>query len=202
MNKYLILLIILVVIIIIILFFKFNEYEYFLPSNYDTSDGSDYIQFNQSSPSQFNLDLAPSDNNCCLVEKEFVYDPSSKNNGRFTYIYKKINYPEFCKNDLHDLKMNKSNLFVEGETLYRDDDNNENNIIWTNEMCMENKSPLGSCRFANKECIDFITQDSCDKLKMEWSEKTCQDSLPYKFIDKVKFKLPEPKYELVQMFPS
>jgi hypothetical protein len=69
-------------------------------------------------------------------------------------------------------------------------------------MCEETKSPLGSCRFANKECIDFITQDSCNKLKMEWSEKTCQDKLPYKFIDKVKFKLPEPKYELVQMFPS
>jgi hypothetical protein len=183
MNKYLIL-----IILVIIIYFNKNIFECFLPNNYD----DDYIQFNETSPS----------NNCCLVEKQFVYSPTFQNKGKFTYVYKKINYPKYCKNNLHNLKLNKSNLFIEGDILYLDDDNNQNNIIWNNKMCYENNSPLGSCRFANKECIEFIDQDSCNKLNMEWSEKTCQDKLPFKFKDNIIFKIPEPKLELIQMFPS
>ena len=195
MNKYLILLILFIIII-----FHNNYFEFFLPNNYD----DDYIQFNETSPT----------NNCCLVEKNFIYSPTSQNKGKFSYIYKKINYPEYCKNNLHNLKLNKSNLFVEGDILYSDNNNSIiynnsinyndsiNNIIWDNKMCYEETSPLGSCRLANKECIEFITQDKCNKLNMEWSEKTCQDSIPYKFIDKIKIKIPEPRLELIQMFPS
>ena len=37
----------------------------------------------------------------------------------------------------------------------------------------------------NKECIDFVNKDFCDKRKMVWSNLTCRDSLPYVWSEKI-----------------
>ena len=175
MNKYII---ILIIVIIVIIIYNNNCLEKFLPSNqYD-----DISQINEN-------------HSCCFIEKKFIYDKNLFNKGKFSYIYNKIDNPEMCKLNLYNLNNNKSNLFIEGDVLDKES-------VWKNDMCEENKSPLGSCRYANKECSDFITKDECDKLKMEWSENTCQDKLPFKFIDRIKYDLPEQNYEIVQMFPS
>lgn len=52
---------------------------------------------------------------------------------------------------------------------------------------------LGSCRNINKECIDFVDKDYCDRYHMTWSTKTCRDPLEYKWIDKINFIKPESK---------
>ena len=70
MNKYLILLI-----LFIIIYFNKKIFEYFLPNNFD----DDYIQFNENSPS----------NNCCLVEKQFVYSRLFKIKGNSHMFIKK-----------------------------------------------------------------------------------------------------------------
>ncbi len=140
---------------------------------------------------------------CCLVEKKYIYDITSPNNGRFDYTYKIINDPNKCKYELYNLNINKNNLFINNDNLFTDTNNNiDNNIVWSNKMCNNKTSPLGSCRFANKECIDFIVKEECDKLKMKWSEKTCNDSLKFEFVDRMNYSLPEKNFKIVQMFPS
>ena len=84
----------------------------------------------------------------------------------FEYSYTKLNN-EKCNPDLHRLDSNTQLLF--------DIDNN-----WPEDFCTNNNNKLGSCRIINKECIDFVTQDFCDNYNMEWSNKTCNDSIIFK----------------------
>lgn len=175
----------------------------YLLSTYIKEPFIDSTQSNNSSP-------------CCLVEKEYIYDTTAPNNGRFDYTYKIINDENKCKYGLYNLNNNKNNLFINNDVLFTDNNdkllykidkniyttNNDNIIVWSNKMCSNKTSPLGSCRFANKECLDFIVKEQCDKLKMEWSEKTCNEGLKFKFIDRIKYSLPEKNFEIVQMFPS
>ena len=65
------------------------------------------------------------------------------------------------------------------------------------------KNIKGSCRFANKECINFIDKKTCDKLNLQWSEKSCYEMLPFKFVDKVKIHAPtfEDGGGVVNLFP-
>jgi len=65
------------------------------------------------------------------------------------------------------------------------------------------KNIKGSCRFANKECINFIDKQTCDKLNLQWSEKSCYEMLPFKFVDKIKIRAPtfEDGGGAVNLFP-
>jgi hypothetical protein len=116
--------------------------------------------------------------NCCLAQKKF-------DSGNFSYTYKPLKNKE-CNIDLYELDQNNKLLF--------DKTNN-----WSNDMCNNNTSNLGSCRIANSECIDFITQDECINITTEiktdiegnhlnnlnnklssktiWSKKTCNDKI-------------------------
>jgi hypothetical protein len=114
---------------------------------------------------------------CCLVEKRFLPNSKEMYNGSFTYTYKKMNN-ENCNLDKFRLDNNKQ-LFISGH----------NN--WSNENCSKTKSILGSCRFVNKECIDFVTPDFCKKLNMKWSSNTCQTPLDYKWEDRAKISIPK-----------
>lgn len=118
---------------------------------------------------------------CCLVEKKYLPDNINQYGGSFKYKYKKLKN-ENCDLKLFRLDSNKQ-LFFEGE--------NE----WSNKYCSnnKNKNKLGSCRYVNKECIDFTTIDFCKKYNMTWSEKTCRDPLAFKWVDKINLKLPKSK---------
>jgi len=144
---------------------------------------------------------------CCLIEKKYLHNKSdiSKvfqeqidygnryqynidkitndekylDNSNFEYTYKKLEN-DMCDPKLYNLDVNKQ-LFREGEN------------DWNNNMCQpKNKSKkTGSCRYANKECIDYIDKKTCKKINLQWSEKTCQQPLDFVFVDKVKFKIPK-----------
>jgi len=100
--------------------------------------------------------------NCCLVEKKFLPP------GEFKYSFNKLKN-EMCDPKHYNMDSNKQ-LFIEG-------DNN-----WSNDMCNDNI--LGSCRWVNKECIDFVDKKICDKYKMTWSNRTCHNPLDYVWVDK------------------
>lgn len=111
---------------------------------------------------------------CCLVEKRFLPDSKEMYSGGFRYIYKKM-LNENCNLDKFRLDNNKQ-LFIDGHNG------------WSNENCSKEKSKIGSCRFVNKECIDFVTPEFCEKYKMKWSPNTCQTPIDYKWEDKAKVK--------------
>ena len=123
-----------------------------------------------------------STNKCCLVTKKF--DKTGIN-----YNYKKLEN-EQCDINLHELD-NNNQLLLDGI------DN------WDNKYCVNDLSGqiLGSCRKYNFECIDFITQDSCNtlnskytkhflllygtlskKINLKWFNKSCENKIPYKDI--------------------
>jgi hypothetical protein len=125
---------------------------------------------------------------CCLVEKKYLPNSAGLFGGDFSYVFtKKTN--EQCENNLYNLNSNQQ-LLIDG-------DNN-----WSNDFCSENLTKksltdslgslgsLGSCRNMNKECIDFVNKDFCDKYKMKWSDKTCHTPSDYTWVDPIKFKLP------------
>ena len=114
---------------------------------------------------------------CCLIEKKYLPDTTNRYGGSFKYKYKKLEN-ENCDLKLFRLDSNKQ-LFYDGENG------------WSNEYCTNKKSNLGSCRYVNKECIDFVSKDFCKKYNMTWSsERTCHDPLEFKWIDRINLKLP------------
>lgn len=157
---------------------------------------------------------------CCIIEKKYLHNKSdiSKvfqeqidygnryqynidkiintekylDKSNFEYTYKKLEN-DMCDPKLYNLDVNKQ-LFREGENG------------WNNNMCQpKNKSKkTGSCRYANKECIDYIDKKTCKKINLQWSEKTCQEPLDFVFVDKVKFKIPKFGDEggKVNLFPN
>jgi hypothetical protein len=116
---------------------------------------------------------------CCLVEKKYLPDNTNQFGGSFKYKYKKLEN-ENCDLKLFRLDSNKQLLF-EGE--------NE----WSNEYCSNKTNKLGSCRYINKECIDFVSPEFCKKLNMTWSEKSCHDPLEFKWVDRINLKIPKLK---------
>jgi hypothetical protein len=113
---------------------------------------------------------------CCLVEKKYLPDNTNQLGGSFKYKFKKLEN-ENCDLKLFRLDSNKQ-LFFDGENS------------WSNEFCSNDNKKIGSCRFVNKECIDFVTPDFCKKYNMTWSEKSCHDPLNYQWEDKINLKLP------------
>jgi hypothetical protein len=97
--------------------------------------------------------------------------------GEFKYHFNKYEN-EKCDSKLYELNSNKQ--------LYIDGDND-----WSNKFCDSSQNVIGSCRNINKECIDFVSKDYCDKYKMIWSEKTCHQPLPYIWKDRINRILPE-----------
>lgn len=104
-------------------------------------------------------------NKCCLVKKKF-------DDGQFSYEYKKYLNNE-C--DLNNFELDQNNqLFFDGING------------WTNDMCSNEKSNLGSCKHYDFECIDFISEKQCNtynanmppdpqnrKISFKWNKKTC-----------------------------
>jgi hypothetical protein len=106
---------------------------------------------------------------CCLIKKEYIIDHSNPNGGDFKYII----------NNIKDDKCNY-NLY----TL------NDKQQLYINDDKCKNINSLGSCRNINKECIDFVDKNFCDKYNMKWSNKTCHHQLDYVWIDPIKITLP------------
>ena len=88
---------------------------------------------------------------CCIIKTEYVKDPNNiPLGGSFQY---RFNETDNCDNNTHK---------------------------WSNKNCNNNNNILGSCRYSNKECIDYMTNEECDKYKeqgMIWSNKTCHDNI-------------------------
>jgi len=134
---------------------------------------ADNVDKTTESPYKPDICLEPSKQiDCCLLSKKYNVD-----NGQFTYTYTKLEN-ENCDLKLFRLDSNKQ-LFFEGE----------NN--WSNEKCSNKNKIIGSCRNINKECIDFVDKEFCDKYKMVWSNKTCHDPLDYNWIDTNKISSPQ-----------
>lgn len=101
------------------------------------------------------------------------------------------------KEKFHNLKRNKcclvENKFIPEEggifkyqttELTGNDCDIEKYRLDNNKQIVSKCNNLGSCRNNNKECIDFVTNEYCNKYNMKWSNKTCRDNLSYQWIDK------------------
>ncbi len=177
---------IIIIILLIILLLYINNIEHFdiLSDNINTNTEASYkpdIEKPKEYTTELTHDRKPS-LKCCLVEKKYSPDKNNLYGGNFGYNFKELEN-ENCDLKLFRLDNNKQ-LFFDGE----------NN--WSNKYCnkvadTKDKSfVLGSCRYVNKECIDFTNKEYCDKYNMTWSEKTCNEPLEFQFVDKIKRDLP------------
>jgi hypothetical protein len=148
--------IILFIIIILILLFIYSKSLYYNDLNFTVHSKV----LNQEQFSNNNI-------NCCHVQKIYSEDSNNINGGNFKYIYNKLENDQCNKNEY-------PNNFISSELLI----DGENN--WDNKYCNNDSKYLGSCRFANKECIDFVSKDFCDNYKLTWSELTCNNPIPGK----------------------
>jgi hypothetical protein len=144
--------------------------EHFEPLYYNQND-QDYQKIKNSQSSQVN---------CCLVEKKYIPISNELFGGNFTYLFTKKSNEE-CDSNLYNLNSNQQ-LLIEGK----------NN--WSNDYCLKHPKEsdllIGSCRNTNKECIEFVNKKYCDKYKMTWTNKTCEQPLDYKWVDTIKNKIP------------
>ncbi len=174
-------LIILIAILILIINCKSLCENFDILSDKDqTENYKKYKSDKDDSKSIYQTDLSyqPLSNlSCCLVEKKYLPDNSNQLGGRFKYKFKKLEN-ENCDLKLFRLDSNKQ-LFFDGENG------------WSNDLCSNDNKKIGSCRFVNKECIDFVSPDFCKKYNMTWSEKSCHDPLNYKWEDKINYKIPK-----------
>lgn len=108
------------------------------------------------------LKIPQTTSNCYLVTKKYMLDDNNIPN--FKYDFKNFK-DDKCNYDLYNLNSNQQLLF--------DDDINKIDI-----------NLIGSCRYGNKECIDFFDKKTCDKYNMVWSNKTCNENLKVKPLQK------------------
>ena len=126
------------------------------------------------------VDYQPqSEMKCCLIQNKYLSDRNHFSGGSFRYTFKKLEN-EMCKLNNHRLD-NNSQLFIDGYDG------------WSNDRCNEEVSKIGSCRNVNRECIDFVDKEYCDKYRMTWSDKTCRDPMDYQWIDRTNFTKPIPE---------
>lgn len=154
----------LILLIIIIIWFCCFSIEYF-NSNIETS----YTEIKDITYPDTKI-------SCCLVKKSFQPNTNNIYGGDFIYLYEKKTDKD-C--NISQYNNNSSQLLID----------NLNN--WSNDMCTSESKKIGSCRNINKECIDFVTKDFCDKYKMKWSNKTCHQPLEFTWVDPIKIKLPD-----------
>lgn len=171
---------IVIITLLLIVLFYINTTENFdmLSDNINTNTEASYKPDDEKPKeyiSELTCDKTPT-RKCCLVEKKYSPDDNNIYGGNFNYVFKEL------ENENCDLKLfridNNKQLFFEGE----------NN--WSNEKCNDKVKKIGSCRYVNKECIDFVEKDYCDKYNMQWSERTCNQPLDFKWFDKIKRDLP------------
>jgi hypothetical protein len=168
----------LIIIVGIIIVFAFDNYfEQFEPvsSNQQYSEFSNYIGDNDKNLSEYysQLDYKKIPNiNCCLVKKKYLPSSTGLYQGDFIYTYK-IKSGDECNSSNYNLDSNNQ-ILIDGENG------------WSNNFCNNQEKKLGSCRNINKECIDFVDKDFCDKYRMKWSSKTCHQPLEYTWIDPIK----------------
>jgi hypothetical protein len=161
---------------IFILFFIIYIFNVNISENFDIN-----LELNKSEPIYYNpVDYQPKKIiNCCLVQKKYLPDSNNILGGNFKYVFQEFKNENCDFNNY--IQDNNKQLFIDGYNS------------WSNKSCNNNQNKIGSCRNINKECIDFVDKQYCDKYKMIWSNKTCQNNLEYKWIDKIKFIKPIPK---------
>jgi hypothetical protein len=128
------------------------------------------------------------DQKCCLVEKKYIPN-GTHYGGEFIYKFNKLKNEE-CELNHFRLDSNKQLFFDKSNSKAIDIPNNSqiewaNN--WSNENCDPAKNILGSCRNSANICIDFVDKKNCDKYKMIWSNKTCNDKIDYDFDNKKQY---------------
>ena len=180
-------LIVLIIILLLLILYNCTEtFQDFLPSNQFTLFNYSY---EKSPPNVSKLTYRENPNmQCCLIEKKFVYKPGETNNGDFNYFYTHLE-KEKCNYNLYNLDSNKQ-LFIDGENR------------WSNSKCSADKSNIGSCRNVNKECIVFVTKEYCDQYRMEWSDKTCNNPLPFVWKDRVNQKVSWDDQTCINILPD
>lgn len=159
--------------IIIIIWVYFYSVDNFYPKV--NIDNNNYTEIK---------DLVYSDSkvSCCLIKKSFQPNPNNMYGGNFVYLFEK-KFNENCDTNRYN-EDSSTQLLID----------NLNN--WSNDMCNSEAKKIGSCRNINKECIDFVSKDFCDKYKMTWSDKTCNQPLDFKWIDPIKLKIPDKNPDL------
>ena len=170
------LLIILFIIIIIIFTYKKELFEPISSNQYTTWE-QDY----KSEPTYYSqLDYKNVQKiSCCLVEKKFLPSPDDLYEGNFKYVFTKKTGLD-CDLSKYDLNSNKQ-ILIEGDNG------------WSNQYCSNSAGPkqIGSCRNINKECIDFVDKNFCNKYRMKWSNKTCHQPLEFTWVDPINLNLPD-----------
>ena len=100
--------------------------------------------------------------NCCLIRKQRI-------GADLVYTYSQSIYcDDYHTNNLRTIK--------EGIIV--------NKKSFSMDMCTPDpedpSDTFGSCRKLGWECVDFQTESDCKKYpNLIWSEKTCNDQLPY-----------------------
>ena len=179
-----IILFIILSIIIVYVFTNANEsFEPIASNQYKTWEQDYKSDTDKSKPSYYSelkYDKVPKIS-CCLVEKKYLPSPGDLFDGNFQYEFTKKSGPE-CDLSKYDLNSNKQ-LIIEGDNG------------WSNQFCSNSVSSkrIGSCRNVNKECIDFVDKDFCDKYRMRWSSKTCHQPLEFTWKDPINLSLPDIK---------
>ena len=142
---------------------QYNDYEEPYKSNTDLSKTMYYSQLDYQKVPEIN---------CCLVEKKYLPSPDELYEGNFKYVFTKKSGDQ-CDNSQYNLSSNKQ-LLIDGENK------------WSNKFCSNTEQKIGSCRNINKECIDFVDKEFCDKYRMKWTSKTCNQPTDYTWIDPIK----------------
>ena len=174
-----------IILLITIIFVFIGTNELFEPvgSNQFTTREQDYKSDTmKSSPeyySQLDYKKVP-EISCCLVEKKYLPNPTDLFGGNFTYAFSKKTGDQ-CDLSNYNINSNKQ-ILIEGDNG------------WSNQFCSNSANntslkPIGSCRNINKECIDFVDKNFCDKYRMKWSSKTCHQPLEFTWVDPINLSL-------------
>jgi len=159
--------------------YKYSIFNNIIDNNFNNNKIKNYFN-NNKIKNYFNLNkiidydyINNKKKSCCLINKQYLKDDNGIFKGDFKYEYKLItNDNDKCNPELYRSDLNQQ--------LLVDEENN-----WSNLYCNNNNNNIGSCRNINKECIDFVDKQFCNKYNMIWSDKTCHDKLDYKWIDKI-----------------
>lgn len=111
--------------------------------------------------------LNKNETKCCTIDKKF-------NENGFYYDYTKTD----CKNkdNVKEFtnQINSSRLLTNDEYPY-----NLCKLSDSNKLINTDPVKLGSCRRVDRECIDFVNKQTCDKYNMRWEPVTCNTPIQY-----------------------
>jgi len=133
-------------------------------------------------PFQVNIN---NNKNCCVIRKQRI-------GADLVYTYNKSIY---CDNyHTNILRTIKEGDISNGKSFTMDK---------CNPLPKDKSDILGSCRKHNFECVEFLTKSDCKKYPgLVWSEKTCNDHLPYVATYDASFGQPSLEIpEIVPLYP-